>query len=185
MKNLRIGIFAVVMLLYIWFPFNMIRQTEQVLKHGNVYHFQLQPIDPYDAFRGRYVSLFYGNQEIPSSDSLLSGQEVYITLQRDSLGFANFKNIYTEKPTQQDYLTTNVLYFNNGLVTIEIPENMAYYYMNEQSAPEVEKLVMFPMPSDSLQEIRSSADIRILNGNAVVEELYINDLPVKTYLKQQ
>ncbi|MBK7870657.1 MAG: hypothetical protein IPJ74_08230 [Saprospiraceae bacterium] len=62
---------------------------------------------------------------------------------------------------------------------------MAYYYMNEQSAPEVEKLVMRPIPSDSLQEIRSSVDIRILNGTAVVEELYINDLPVKTYLKQQ
>ncbi|MBK7870656.1 MAG: GDYXXLXY domain-containing protein [Saprospiraceae bacterium] len=90
MKNnatLRIGIFAAVMLLYIWFPFNMIWQTEQVLKNGTVYRFQLQPIDPYDAFRGRYVSLFYGNQEIQVSDSLHYGQEVYVTLQRDSLGF--------------------------------------------------------------------------------------------------
>lgn len=179
-----VGIFAVVMLLYLWFPYNMIRQTEHILRKGKVYHFQLQPIDPYDAFRGRYVSLSYGNQQVPGQDSLLRGQTTYIGLEQDSAGYTYFSVAYAHPPSDIAYLTTEVLYAQDSLVTFELPESMAYYYMNEASAPEVEKLVMRPRLPDEQETVHASADVRILDGKAVVEELYINELPVKEYLKR-
>ena len=30
---------------------------ERILKEGEVFYFKVLPLDPYDAFRGRYVSL--------------------------------------------------------------------------------------------------------------------------------
>ncbi len=182
---LRIGIFAMVMLLYLWFPYNMIRQTEHILQKGEVYHFALEPIDPYDAFRGRYVHLFYGNQQVLKRDSLFPGQTGFITLQKDSLGFAYFSAAYAEAPSELPYVKTTILYVHDSLATFELPQSMGYYYMNEQSAPEVEKLVMRPQITDSLEMVQASVAVRILNGEAVVEELYINDLPVKEYLDRK
>ncbi len=162
----------------------MIRQTERILQKGEVYRFQLQPIDPYDAFRGRYVSLFYGTQQVTAEDSLLRGQTAYIELAKDSSGYAYFSAAYTEAPASGGYLITEISYAQDSLVTFDLPESMAYYYMNEESAPEVEKLVMRPRSPDDRETVRASVDVRILNGEAVVEELFINELPVKEYLKR-
>lgn len=178
------GLFAVVMLLYLWFPYNMIRQTERILQKGEVYRFDLQPIDPYDAFRGRYVSLFYGDQQVIAKDSLLRGQTAYIKLEKDSSGYAYFSAAYAATPASEGYLIAEILHAQDSLVTFDLPESMSYYYMNEESAPEVEKLVMRPRLPDDRETVRASVDVRILNGEAVVEELYINEFPVKEYLKR-
>ncbi len=148
------------------------------------YRFELRPIDPYDAFRGRYVRLYYDNQEVPVQDSLLPGQAAYIAVERDSSEFAYFSKAYTAPPASGAYLVTTIIYMQDSRGYVDIPESMAYYYMNEESAPEVEKIVMRPRLSDSLEAVRASVDIRILNGEAVVEELYINNQPVKEYLKK-
>lgn len=183
-RNIGLVAFVGTMILYLWFPFNMIWQTEKVLKNGTAYRFLLQPIDPYDAFRGRYIILNYNNELLPVQDSMNAFQEIYVTLGKDSLGYSRFESVLTNPPKDRDYIKTQVDYYTNGKVQIALPENIRYYYANEKTAPEIEKYTLRPRQADSIQN-QAYAIIRIRKGEAVVEELYINDLSVKEFLKGQ
>lgn len=46
-------------------PGYMIFEQNQILTEGTAYKFKTRPIDPYDPFRGRYVTLaFDANQDV-------------------------------------------------------------------------------------------------------------------------
>ncbi len=189
MKNLRTILFGCIMLFYIGFLFNMIGQTEQVLKKGAVYRFLLEPIDPYDAFRGRYVRLFYAVQTVARPPDFTfpdnNTSQAYATLRTDSAGYAALKTVHRQAPRGQDYLPVTVYgHASEDSLLVYLPENLVYYYMNEKTAPTVENLVLQPLPADSLRTVRASVDVRTLRGKAIVEMLYINDLPVQEYLRQ-
>lgn len=183
MNIIKIGIFTIVMLLYLWFPFNMIRHTEKILNQGIIHRFRLEPIDPYDAFRGRYVVLFYGNTAVPAMDSLSSGQPIFITLAKDSSGYSFFEAAWAVKPERKDYIITEASYFASASDTVHfvLPENMQYYYMNEKTAPLVDELLWQPI--DTIPH-KNTVSVRVLKGETAVEELYVDDLPVLEYLKQ-
>ncbi len=58
MKNkILIAAFFCVALLQIYTPVSMIIARESTLKEGVLFRFKTAPVDPYDAFRGRYVAL--------------------------------------------------------------------------------------------------------------------------------
>lgn len=184
MKNVRILFFAATMFLLLWFPFNMIYHTQRIISNGTPYRFYLQPIDPYDVFRGSYVSLNYTIPLISISDSVYTYQDVYVTIGEGTDGFAYFKNAYLQPPKEKDYIKAKVQFFTNGQVQIDAPENIRYYYLNEKTAPEVESVMNRAIQADSMQN-RAHVQIRVRKGEAVVEELYINDVAVKDYLKNQ
>ncbi len=183
MNIIRISVFAIVMLLYLWVPFNMIQHTEKILKQGTSHRFRLEPIDPYDAFRGRYVVLFYGNTAVPAKDSLSSGQTIFITLEKDSLGYSFFEAAWAAQPEHKDYIITQAAYFASASDTVNfiLPENMQYYYMNEKLAPIVDKLLWQQV--DTIPH-KNTVSIRVLKGETAVEELYVDDLPVLEYLRR-
>lgn len=182
MKNARYIFFAATMLLLLWFPFNMILHTRSILQNGTAYRFYLQPIDPYDVFRGSYVNLNYNIPLLPLADSVYSYQDVYVTIEEGADGFASFGKVYLQAPEGKDYIKTKVQYYTDGKVQIDAPENMRYYYLNEKTAPEVERAMSRPVQVDSVQN-RAYAAVRIRKGEAAVEELYINEVAVKDYLK--
>lgn len=183
MKNLGVVAFAVTMVLYLWFPTNMISHTQRILKNGTKYRFSLQPIDPYDIFRGYYVILNYKNPMLPVSDTIPDYQKVYVTIGRDAEGLSYFDKVYETAPDNQDYITTKISYYTGGKVQLNIPENMNYYYLNKKTAPQVEEAIARTSQPDSLRN-RAFVDVRVHRGEVVVEQLYINDLPVQSYLKK-
>jgi len=183
MKNLQNIFFAATMLLLLWFPFNMISHTRSVLNNGTPYRFSLQPIDPYDVFRGSYVSLRYMIPLIPVSDSMYNYQDVYVTIAKGADGFAHFEQAYSQAPKDKEYIKAKVQYYTDGKIQIDAPENMSYYYLNEKTAPEVEKAMNRLVPADSVGN-RAHVQIRVRKGEAVVEELFINDLSVRDFLKK-
>lgn len=182
MKNARYLFFAATMLLLLWFPFNMIYHTRNILNNGTAYRFSLQPIDPYDVFRGSYVNLNYTIPLLPLADSVYNYQDVYVTIGKGADGFANFENVYLQAPEGEDYIKAKVQYYTNGKVQIEAPENMRYYYLNEKTAPEVERAMSRPVQVDSVQN-RAYVEVRVRKGEAAVKELYINEVAVKDFLK--
>ncbi len=177
--------FAATMLLFLGFPFQMIRHTQQIRTQGTPYRFLLEPLDPYDAFRGRYVNLFYGNPQTPARDSLAPGQTCYVALQQDTNGRARFAGAYAQPPAT-DWLKTRVLYSTEDKqVVFGMPESMNYYYLNEKIAPEVEKIIRQPQPERSdTPSVQATVSVRVLKGEAVIEALYINDLPILEYLRR-
>ena len=54
-SKLIIGLFLGVSFIQIITPLSMIIKRESVLKNGGQFKFKTAPVDPYDAFRGRYV----------------------------------------------------------------------------------------------------------------------------------
>lgn len=182
MRTWQILIFGAVMLLYVVFPYNMIRQSRMVLQKGEPYRFLLQPIDPYDVFRGSYVALNYNSELIPAMDSFYTYQDVYLSVSKDSAGFATFTQAYKAPPQNQTYLKAKVAYYADGKIQPDVPENIRYYYLNEKTAPQVERALSRPrLPEES--ESRAYVQVRIHKGEAVVEELYINDLTVREFFK--
>jgi len=70
--KLRLGCYLVAVLAQVAVPATMIWGRERTLAVGSVYKFRTQPVDPYDAFRGRYVSLRIEESHAP----LAAGNEI-------------------------------------------------------------------------------------------------------------
>lgn len=188
MKTIRIASFAIVMLLYLWFPFQMINSSQEVLQKGNLYRFKPEPVDPYDAFRGRYVELNFLTKAFTVSPSLKMPdpeQKVYVSLGKDSLGYAFFDQIHYDPPGEKDYIETTISYSNGRELHINIPENMQRFYLNEELAPQAEKVYReLARENRNADTIAVYLDVRVLEGTVVMEELYFRDLPVGEYLRE-
>jgi uncharacterized membrane-anchored protein len=186
MNLLRNIAFGAVMILYLWFPFSMIVDQQQILKEGEVFRFRPRPVDPYDAFRGRYIFLRFVDQNLnfPDAQSVFKyDDKIFVSLEKDSLGYVNFSNPSFEKPEGQNYLKTKVLYTKENQVTVDIPENLQRYYLNEKLAPLAEEKFRELQRSSDSNEVKVYLDARVLGGEALIEELYFENMPVSEYLK--
>jgi uncharacterized membrane-anchored protein len=90
-------------------PATMILQRERTLRDGHAYKFRTQPVDPYDAFRGRFVALRLEPTTAPvaTNANLQRGATAYVTLAEDPDGFTKFTGATPEPPVGQDYLRVN------------------------------------------------------------------------------
>ena len=57
MKHWRLLVFALVGFAQLAVPASLIWKRERTLRQGHVWKFRTAPVDPVDAFRGRYVAL--------------------------------------------------------------------------------------------------------------------------------
>ena len=64
MKKTLLSVLIITILVQLFVPGYMIWGKYDVLKNGQEVKIKVAPIDPYDAFRGRYVSLWYIYQDI-------------------------------------------------------------------------------------------------------------------------
>ena len=186
MKLIRNIAFGIVMALYLWYPFSMIANQQRILKKGEVFRFRPQPVDPYDAFRGRYVTLNFVDQTMEYANAQEVFQyddQIYVQLQKDSLGFVYLSDPSFEKPQGENYLKVKVWTTSEDQVTIFPPENLTRYYLNEKLAPEAERKFQELIRNNDGEEVLVYLDARVLNGKVLIEELYFEGQPVGDYLK--
>ncbi|MBI5095399.1 MAG: GDYXXLXY domain-containing protein [Candidatus Hydrogenedentes bacterium] len=160
-------------------PVSMIVQREQVLKDGRLYKFPSQPIDPVDVFRGRYVALsLRAAQEVYSTPAWnWEDRTAYARIKVDEAGFAHFDNLTSAPPPSGDYVKARVHY---GSLVLPFSR----YYMNEKLAPKAESEYWKHMGRRGSGQIESYAAVRVLRGNAVLEDLYIGGKPVAEFLDE-
>ncbi len=162
---------------------SVIYQYEITLKKGTAYRFRTAPVDPYDAFRGRYVRLSVERSVPKPADVVFyRGQNVYVTISNGSDGYAAFTDIATSAPPSGDYLETTVAYSSprNRKVLIDIPFDR--YYMNEDLAPAAE----WAYARHSRRDKKDAwVVIRVRNGRAVIEALYVAGRPISTYARAE
>jgi GDYXXLXY protein len=186
MNLLRNIAFGAVMILYLWFPFSMIVDQQQILEKGEVFRFRPRPVDPNDAFRGRYIVLRFMDQNLnfPDAQSVFKHDDkIFVSLQKDSLGYVNLSNPSFEKPEGKNYLKTKVLYTNEDRVAVEIPENLRRYYLNEKLAPLAEEKFRELQRNSDSNEVKVYLDARVLGGEVLIDELYFEGTPVSEYLE--
>lgn len=163
MKKSLLSILIITIVIQIFVPSYMIWGKYNVLKTGEEVKLKVAPIDPYDAFRGRYVSLWYA---IDLSSAQRYGK--YGILEIDEDGFAVVKSVVKEKPEGKLYLTSK----NEDYFYIPLDR----YYMEETLAPKAEKMLS--------GEKEAYVTVRIKDDKSVISGLYIEGKPAEEVLMQ-
>ena len=181
-KEFIVGLFSGLILLQIASPLSMIVKRESVLKHGMPFRFKTAPVDPYDAFRGRYVALgVEANKAIkPHGVDLKHGQKVYAQVAINEQGFAKISQITTQKPQGTSYLIAKVSYPSGNEVFLNLPIDR--YYMEEKAAPRAEQIYREHSRRDKQD---TYVVVRIKDGFAVIEGLYVGGQRIEEVLKQK
>ena len=160
-------------------PASMILKRERVLAHGQAFKFRTAPVDPYDAFRGRYVALGFDQRSIavPHGHDFARGQTVHAVLVEDAEGFATLAGLRRDRPDAEPYLTTRIQYVGGNQVHLRLPFDR--FYMDENEAPAAEQAYR----QNSARSNRNAyIQVRIEKGFGVIEDLYVDDAPIREYL---
>lgn len=186
-KKVMLVVFACLIVLQLSVPAYMILNREIVMHNGKQLKFRVEPVDPYHPFRGRYVSVFVGNNEINVDDEekYYRGQKVYAVLEVDKEGFATISGILKTPPKDKEFIKTKVSYVYNhdGDTRIQIKQPFDRYYMEEKLAPKAEvEYNKRVRGRDENSDVYVT--VRVLAGNAVLERLYIEGMTVEEYLKK-
>ena len=177
-------LFSCLALIQIATPVSMIARREMTLRNGRQFRFRTAPVDPYDAFRGRYVALRIENGLVPVADDvkLVRNQKVYAHIKEDEEGFAKIVSVGIERPDGDAYLQARVLsrYARGNKVRLHLPFDR--YYMDEKVAPAAETAYR----RHSRRGRRDTyVAVRIKSGFTVIEELYVGGKPILEFIQDQ
>lgn len=180
MKNKKITllIFILVVIAQFYVPLQMIFNQEDIMKTGTEFKFQTAPIDPYDPFIGKYITLFFKEREITVQNNIKwrNGETVFATLTTDKNGFAKVSSISKIRPkNSESYIKTKIsLGYMNTKIIIDFPFNR--YYMNEDIAQKAEKIYReFSIKKKN----ETYALVAVKNGEAVLKDVRINEISIK------
>lgn len=176
-----LGFFAVLALAQISVPVYMIWHRETTLRDGRQFRFQTAPVDPYDAFRGRYVALQMAQNSAPISghEKFAFNQKVFAHLEEDDKGFARIFKVTSEQPAGDAYVQCRVSTITDSVVYLQFPFDR--YYMDEAAAPAAEA-AYFAHSRREVQDVYVM--VRVKAGFAVAEELYIAGMPIREFLQK-
>jgi len=176
-------IFILVVLAQLYIPASIIIGSESTLNKGSKYLFRTAPIDPNDAFRGKYVQLSFEQSSVKQSNKRneIANLTAYVEITNDSAGFAKATKLSFNKPSKGDFVAVKTRFsFNDTIMSFEYPFNR--FYLEESIAEKAEELYR---KNNIRGKQNSYAVVRIKNGTAVIEDLYIGGRPIKESLKQR
>lgn len=179
-RSIIFALFAFVCISQLVVPASMIYKREATLQYGEVFKFKTAPVDPYDAFRGRFVALNYEQNTIYgdwSDEGYRRGRVVYAVLERDAEGYASVVEVRLDQPDSQVFLKVRVSWVNNNRLMLNLPFDR--YYMDEFEAPAAEREFIW---RQGRQERTAYALTRVRNGFGVIEELMVEEKPIREWL---
>ncbi len=179
-KKLIFGLFFVMIFLQLIVPFSMIIKREDALRQGMEFRFKTAPVDPYDAFRGRYVALRLEAEKVNKPDklNLKFGQKIYASISVDENGFAYFSQLSTQRPQRGSYIDAKVDHFLANDVYLALPIDR--YYMEEKSAPEAERIYR---QRNRENKVDTYVTVKVKDGFVVVDGLYIGRERIEEFIK--
>jgi len=173
-------LFAVFALIILAIPFYIIMGSEDVLENGHLHKLRLRGYDPFDPFRGKYLRLNYDDR-IPYEGSFEEGDDAFVILEKDSLGFSNFAKAVKNKPDNQDYINAEVLYVDEAYLQIKA-DHLGKYFINEDKA-KLAELVVIEFTRKRPDDIYVA--IRVLDGEARLVDIFIENTPLLEYIKKK
>lgn len=175
MKHWRLVVFLLVALAQMAVPASLIWKREQTLRRGSVWRFRTAPVDPVDAFRGRYVALEFEEEsrQIAPPAGASDRRAVFVTLRQTPEGFAEIDRISTSEPPGDDFIKVEL----HG-TTVSLPFDK--YWVTERDAPAAE----IAYREQSTREKRNAfVTVRVFKGDAALEQLYLDGQPLGEYLR--
>jgi uncharacterized membrane-anchored protein len=197
MKKTTLLIFCLMLGAQLLIPTSMILKHERILRTGARYQFKTNPIDPADPFQGRYVWLGFRNSRILGVPENASepryGEKVYVRLETTPDGFCELTDWSREKPEQGDFLKLKYTYSSKhkDTATKDLRFNLPFnrFYMEENKAPHAEQLVRqatrIQLDTETTDTTTNCwANVRILNGDALIEDVLVNGESIKKLASQ-
>ena len=181
MKRLRISIFILIALAQLSVPAIMAWGRVQTLASGRVWKLKTAPVDPEDAVRGRYVMLRLDAEDAyRQPEQLKSSDSLYAILKQGADGFAAVDHLSYSPTPGDSAIKVEPGGFWDGQQRILLPFH--YFWLTEKRAPAAEKAYR---ENSKRGEQNAFVTIRVRNGDAALEQLYINDKPLAEYLQAQ
>lgn len=181
MKTLPFIIFAVAALAQWAAPLSQIWSHEQTLAKGTLIRLKCGAPDPYDPLRGRYLAVRpeQTRAEVPAGLQIQSGAQVYITLTPGADGISTITGLSATPPDTGTWLRVRTPWVYNKHASIEWP--FERFYINEKLAPEADKWF-----AENLRTTKGIiAEVRVLNGRAVLADLTLDGKPFREILKER
>jgi len=168
--------FILVCLLQLYVPARMILDREATRTSGTTFRFKAAPVDPLDPFRGKYITLNFNAAvlKVKGPHQWQNGEQAYALLENDPDGFARIKALSRQAPDpDKDFLKVRIDYAYDNIIQLELP--FGRFYMEESKAEPAERKYT--------RSLRNRADlvyavVKIRAGDAVLENVMINDVPV-------
>ncbi len=183
-RNLLLLGFAVVVAAQLAVPAWLIIEREWTLREGQVFKFKTRPVDPADAFRGRYVWLGLEPTEVkvPDVNQWHYGQKAFAVLGTDSNGFAVVERLEREAPAGQPVVLVHAGWADSkkGELHLTWP-GLDRFYMTERKAPAAEAAYR----AHSLRTNQAChVTVRVRGRCAVIENLFIENQPIHAWLQE-
>lgn len=180
-RRLQLALFVVLAVIQLAVAAGAILRSEVALRSGVVYRFRLQPVDPVDAFRGRYVALRFVLDRAPVAEATpsLRPQKAYVPLTVDDEGFAGFGPVALEPPVSGDYLElrSGVDFTDeNGDRVVSVALPFRRFYMPEELAAEVDRSLW------RRGQRPAWVTVRVWRGTGVIEDLWVDGMQVRDWL---
>ncbi len=137
--------------------------------------------DPSDPFRGRYVSLRFSAEEFPQPENLAVTESdcVYVRLRNDADGFARIESVSKQPLTGDDVVRADAASYYDGKQHVTLPFDR--YWLDETIAPEADRAYA----ANTRQGVKNVyVTVRVLGGDAALEQLFIGGMPVREYLRR-
>ena len=165
-------------------PAYMIQRQEATLREGRAYKFKTAPVDPYDAFRGRYVALRFEQDHAPwRGTNTTSGRvKAYAQIEEGTNGFAVVREVLPEPPASGDFIKVQVNYPSAGMVYFTMPFDR--YYMEEKKAPQAERAYVEHNRRGFTNE-STYALVRVRNGYAALENVIVAGKPIGEFATEK
>jgi len=177
-------LFVVVALVQLTVAANHLWRSEWTLRTGKPYKFRTRPVDPYDAFRGRYVALAFEQCELPWEGEVPRESFVdswYAVLSEDANGFAKVLRLTPVRPEGGDFLrvkTTSMTISPDKSNFVRYSFSFDRFYMEERKAPKVERIYRDNNRWGGTNRT-TYAVVRVRNGVGVIEDLFVGDKPIR------
>ena len=164
-------------------PATMILRREWTLREGRAYKFRTQPVDPYDAFRGRYIALQLEPNSLPVGhvETFQRGANVYVTLAEGPDGFVELTGASHKPPVGQDYLKVKAYPSRAGMLPVHLPFDR--FYMEENAAPAAERVYREHRRQGGARD--AYVIVRVRAGHGVIENLYVGGQPIAEFVRQK
>jgi len=181
-RNLILLGFVIVAAAQLAVPAWMIIEREWTLREGQVFKFKTRPVDPVDAFRGRYVwlSLEPDTAKVPDAMQWSYDQKAFAVLGTGTDGFAIVKSLDRVRPVNEPAVLVRWWgHAEKGEVHINWP-GLDRYYMTEGKAPAAETAYR-----DHSRRTNQTCHVtvRVRGTVAVIENLFVEGQPVNVWLR--
>jgi uncharacterized membrane-anchored protein len=184
-KTILIPAFILMVVLQLYVPVQMINRKESILRNGKEFKFRTAPIDPTDAFRGKYITLSFQatSLNVPNAQEWNQGDPIFVLMGEDEKGYVKINSISKDKPVDdENYVKASINYIVNdtvSYVSVEYPFDR--FYMEEFKAQGAE--IAYQEAARDTNQV-AYALVSIKEGDAVIKDVMIDDVPIREVVKR-